>query len=123
MTATERPAHEVSTEPRTEHVVVTAEDGTVLADTTRPVALYETGYPTRWYLPREDVRTDLLVSSETVTHCPYKGNANHWHATPPGGTRIDDVAWSYDADVLPAAQGITGYVAFYTRKVTQTVDA
>jgi uncharacterized protein (DUF427 family) len=112
----------IGTRPTTAHVVVTGDDGTVLADTTAPVALSETGLPDRWYLPRQDVRTDLLVASDTVTHCPWKGNANHWSWARADGTVIPDVAWSYDTDVLPDAQGITGMIAFYVRRVSVEVD-
>ena len=33
------------------------------------------GLPTRYYLPKHDVRMDLLEQSDTVTRCPYKGDA------------------------------------------------
>src|SRR5688572_22750255 len=103
-------AKRIETAAVTAHVVVTGDDGTVLADSNRPVALFETGLPERFYLPREDVRMDLLTASSTVTHCPYKGNANHWSWTRADGTGVPDVAWSYDSDVLPDAQGITGRI-------------
>ena len=73
------------------HVVVEL-DGTVLADSRRAMALYETFLPTRWYLPREDVRMDLLTPSDTHTVCAYKGQASYLSADLDGGA---DIAWFY----------------------------
>jgi hypothetical protein len=42
--------------------------------------LFETGLPTRYYIPKLDVRMDLLEPSDYVTRCPYKGVARHWSA-------------------------------------------
>lgn len=101
-----------SSEPRiTQHpherrVKVTI-DGILLADTTRAIELRERGYPPRQYLPREDVRMDLLTRSETITHCPFKGDASYFsfgdHA---------DVAWSYEQPV-EGMEAIAGRLAFY----------
>ena len=52
-------------------------DGTVVAESRRPVLLFETGLPTRFYLPREDVRVPLRPRP-TRTYCPYKGEASYW---------------------------------------------
>jgi uncharacterized protein (DUF427 family) len=95
-------AHRVTTRPSTRHVVV-RRDGQVLADSRRAVALDETGLPTRYYLPREDVRTDLLSPSDTTTHCPFKGDATYFSAE---GAR--DAFWVYESpserDALPIAK-------------------
>ncbi len=50
--------------------------GTLVADSTRPRMLLESGLPVRYYLRPEDVRTDLLQTSDTTTSCPYKGTAH-----------------------------------------------
>ncbi len=93
-------------------------DGTVLAESSSPVLLFETGLPTRWYLPRSDVRFAHLTPSDTRTHCPYKGRTSgYWSVA--GGPA--DVAWSYDfpaAAVLP----IAGLVAFLDEAVDVVVD-
>ena len=106
--------------PSSREVVVTA-GGVELARTTRAQALFETGLPTRWYIPKHDVRMDLLEGSATVTRCPYKGTAVHFSARPPGGDAIEDVAWSYPTP-LPESTRIAGLLAFYPDKVTVTVD-
>jgi uncharacterized protein (DUF427 family) len=82
--------------------------------------LFETGLPTRWYLPLSDVRTDLLVPSETVTHCPYKGAATYW-SLDVGGSRYEDFVWCYRAP-LPESQKIAGLACFYNEKVDLYVD-
>jgi uncharacterized protein (DUF427 family) len=92
---------------------------TVLADTTHAHVLFETGLPPRWYIPKVDVRLDLLAPSDTVTHCPYKGRAAHYCAPVEG--EITDVAWIYPTP-LPESQRIAGLVAFYDDRVRVLVD-
>src|SRR5215210_7837021 len=67
-------AHRITTHPCTRHIRV-EHDGEVLAESDRAVALEETGLPTRYYLPRDDVRMELLEPSGTTSHCPFKGDA------------------------------------------------
>jgi uncharacterized protein (DUF427 family) len=85
-------------------------DDVVLADTTHVAALFETGLPTRWYLHKTDVRMDLLVPSATVTHCPYKGEAEYYSLRA-GTQSVDDVAWSYTSP-FPESQKVAGMIAF-----------
>ena len=95
-------AHRISTRPFTGHVQV-ERDGSVLAASDRAIALEETGLPTRYYLPRDDVRTDLLTPTETTSHCPFKGDATYFSAA---GAK--DAFWVYESpseeDALPIAQ-------------------
>jgi uncharacterized protein (DUF427 family) len=95
-------------------------DGLVLADSTSPRLLFETGLPTRHYLPRTHVRMDLLEASPTVTHCPYKGRAETWSVRD-GETLHEDLAWSYPAP-LPESQKAAGLIAFYDEKLDVEVD-
>lgn len=95
-------------------------DGNVLAETVRARALFETGQPARWYIPPEDVHTELLVSSDdTHTACPYKGTARHLSARI-GDREVKDVAWTY-AMPTPEARRVADYICFYPEKVTLTV--
>jgi uncharacterized protein (DUF427 family) len=82
-------------------------NGVTVAESTRPTALFETGLPTRWYLPREDVRTDLLTPSDSRTGCAYKGFATYLDA---GGA--PDVAWSYP-DPLNDAVPVRDLLSFW----------
>ena len=93
---------------------------TVLADSTRAHVLFETGLPPRWYVPRVDVHLGSLARSDTVTHCPYKGQAEHLTARI-GDAEIKDVAWSYPTP-LPESTRIAGLIAFYDDRVEVTVD-
>jgi uncharacterized protein (DUF427 family) len=101
------------------HVEVFME-GTKVADTHQPRLLFETGLPTRYYIPATDVRMDLLNHSELTTECPYKGTAHYYNATIEGRT-IDNHIWWYPAPVAES-QKITGYLAFYNEKVDIVVD-
>jgi uncharacterized protein (DUF427 family) len=105
--------------PSSRHVVIEI-DGTVVADSTNPSILYETGLPARYYLPADDVRTDLLVPTDTSSACPYKGVARYWSAVIDGVTH-PDVAWGYDAP-LPESRGVAGLLCFYNERVDVTID-
>ncbi len=105
--------------PTSREVVVSLGD-VELARTTHAHALFETGLPPRWYLPRVDVRMDLLAPSDTVTQCPYKGETVHFSARV-GDELVPDVAWSYPTP-LPESERIAGLVSFYDSRVTVTVD-
>ncbi|MGH3649309.1 MAG: DUF427 domain-containing protein [Acidimicrobiia bacterium] len=95
-------------------------DGQTVADTQNASFLFETGLPTRYYIPKTDVRMDLMSPADKATHCPYKGTARYWSVTVDGETH-DDIVWGYDAP-LPESQKITGLVAFYNEKVDIFVD-
>jgi uncharacterized protein (DUF427 family) len=95
-------------------------DGVTLADSAHPRLLFETGLPTRYYLPKIDVRLDLLQPSETVTQCPYKGSTEYYSVRI-GETTHPDIAWSYRTP-LPESQKIAGLVAFADERVDVYVD-
>lgn len=105
------PYHRVDVMESSRHVKVTAQ-GEVVADTRRLRLLFETGIGTRYYVPREDVRMDLLEATRTTSRCPYKGQASYWKLH--GGDR--DIAWSYE-DPLPECPKIRGLIAFYDERV------
>jgi uncharacterized protein (DUF427 family) len=95
-------------------------DGVTVADSSTPRLLFETGLPVRYYIPKPHVRMDLLTQSETVTHCPYKGQAAYWSVLANGEVH-PDLAWSYRAPV-PESQKIQGLIAFFDEKVDVFVD-
>lgn len=96
-------------------------NGELVADSTRPLLLFETGLPTRYYLPPQDVRLDLLRKSPTVTQCPYKGVATTWSADVDGKT-YEDIAWSYPFPI-PELPKIEGLICFYNENVDElTID-
>ena len=95
-------------------------DGVKVADSHQPRLLFETGLPVRYYLPKTDVRLDLLVPSDTHTACPYKGTAEYWHVRKDDGL-AEDIVWSYPTPV-PESMQIAGYLSFYNEKVDIRVD-
>ena len=105
--------------PSARHIRVEL-DGAALADTHSPVAVFETTLPTRWYLPPADVNQDLLVPSDTVSRCPYKGTASYW-SVQLGDTLHPDIAWFYP-EPIPECPRIAGLVAFFNERVNIYVD-
>lgn len=113
------PSTRVDAVPSERHVQVEL-DGRVVADSRRPVALFETTLPTRWYLPPDDVDQDVLEPSDTVTRCPYKGTASYWSVRVGDGLHAD-VAWTYPEPVIECPR-IKGLVAFFNERVDLIVD-
>jgi uncharacterized protein (DUF427 family) len=95
-------------------------DGVTVAESASPRLLFETGLPARYYLPKPHVRMELLEATATISHCPYKGQAQWWSVRT-GADLHADLAWSYPAP-LPESQKIAGLVSFYNEKVDIYVD-
>ncbi|MFV1961730.1 MAG: DUF427 domain-containing protein [Acidimicrobiia bacterium] len=95
-------------------------DGVTIADSTNASFLFETGLPVRYYLPKTDVRMDLLTPTELASSCPYKGTARYWSVTADGETH-DNVVWGYDTP-LPESQKVAGLVSFYNEKLDIYID-
>jgi uncharacterized protein (DUF427 family) len=112
------PFHRVDVR-RTSRPVRIEVDGDVVAETTGARLVLETRLPTRFYIPREDVRAELIPSSRR-TYCPYKGRASYW-SVDAGGRRHEDLAWSYE-DPLPDMRALTGLVAFWDERVDVFLD-
>lgn len=96
-------------------------DGVVLAESSSPVMVFETGLPTRHYLDPHAIDFEHLVPTETVTGCPYKGWTAQYWSVQIGETVYPDLAWSYDFPTLPL-QPIAGLVAFFDEKVDVFID-
>ena len=111
------PYHRVDARPSSRHVRVTIGDS-VVAESGRPMVVSETGIPNRFYLPEADIRTDLLASSTTRTHCPYKGWASYWSLRDDSAA---DVAWGYRAP-FPDAARLAGHRCFFGDGVVTEVD-
>jgi uncharacterized protein (DUF427 family) len=90
--------------------------GELVAETRRPRALFETGLPTRWYIPLDDVHREMLVESETRTTCAYKGVASYWSVGPE-----QDVVWFYP-DPSHDAERVRDYLCFFNERVDLYVD-
>jgi uncharacterized protein (DUF427 family) len=109
------PFHRIDIVHGSRHVVVTL-GGEVVAESRAPYLLFEPPIPPRYYLPRDDVRMDLLTPSDKRTFCAYKGEASYLsHAGEP------EVAWYYPAPLREAAE-VTDRVAFFNELVDISVD-
>ena len=112
------PFHRIDVLPSSRQVKLEL-DGQLLAESSRPTVLFETMLPARYYLPREDIRADLIPSSRR-TFCPYKGQASYWSAVP-GGDLLADIAWTYEQPLHDAAQ-VRGLIAFFDERIDVTLD-
>lgn len=112
--------HTITINPTDQHVVVRI-DGLTVAESDRAVVLEETGLPPRYYLPRDDVRFELLTPTDRSSTCPFKGDASYWSVAI-GDRVLENVVWSYE-EPIPAAEGIRGLLAFYNERVELSVGA
>jgi uncharacterized protein (DUF427 family) len=95
-------------------------DGQMLAESKQPRLLFETGLPTRYYLPWADVRTELLTSSDKHTYCAYKGEASYWSVNLEGRV-LKNLVWTYKQP-LHEALPVRDLLAFYNERVDIVVD-
>ncbi len=113
------PYHRVDVVSSSRHVRVEV-DGVTVADTHRPRLLFETGLPTRYYIPKLDVRLDVLERSDSVTSCPYKGTASYFHVRV--GDRLhDDLLWVYESPI-PECPKIENLLSFFNERADIFVD-
>jgi uncharacterized protein (DUF427 family) len=94
--------------------------GETVAETWQPHLLFETSLPTRYYIPRKDVRMDLLEPTKLKTRCPYKGIASYWSATI-GDYVAKNIVWSYP-EPIPECPKIKGLLCFFNEHVDLYVD-
>ncbi len=105
--------------PSSRHVRVVIDD-VVVAETRRPHLLFETTLPTRYYIPREDVRMELLEPTGLTTRCPYKGIASYWNVRV--GQRIaQNILWSYQNPIAECPK-IRGLLSVFNERVDLYVD-
>ena len=109
------PYHRVDIRLTSRHLVVRAGDR-VVADSARPLVLYESGFAPRWYVPREDVDEAALTPTEGQTFCPYKGLASYYDIGGRAGA-----AWSY-RDAWPEAARVSDLVSFEPDRVDVHLD-
>ena len=113
------PYHRVDALRSSRHVEVLV-DGVVVADSHRPTIVFETYLRPRYYLPKLDVRMELLRAETMTTGCAYKGRASYWSIEIDGMLQRQ-LAWSY-AYPDPSVAAIAGLVAFYDEKLEVRVD-
>lgn len=104
------PFHRIDTRP-TSRLIQFKIGNKVIAESKHSIALFETDYRVRYYIPADDVKTELLEKTKTTSICPYKGIASYWNI------KLHDqiykeIVWSYedpDQDALP----VKGYYCFW----------
>jgi uncharacterized protein (DUF427 family) len=109
------PYHRIDIRRTSRHLVVRQGDR-VVADTSAPLVVYESGFAPRWYVPRIDIVAEALRPVEGQTFCPYKGLASYYDI---GEAR--NAAWSYRAPFEEVAR-IADLVSFHPKKVAITID-
>ena len=113
------PYHRVDVLPSSRHVRVEA-GGQLIAETRRPHLLFETGLPTRYYMPIEDIRMELLEPSTTTSRCPYKGLAGYWSVRV-GDSLFPDLVWSYPTPIAECPK-VKGLLCFFNERADICVD-
>lgn len=114
-----KPGHTIAISAVDAHVEVRLA-GELVAASDHPLVLEETGLPARYYLPREDVRMDLLRATSFHTTCPFKGEASYWSIDIDGQTH-DGIVWSYETPIDGAVE-IKEMMSFYPDRTEVTVD-
>ena len=114
------PNHRVAILPWTNQVTVCYQQ-TLVAQSSRALAVDEARYPVAYYLPWEDVQEKWFKPSATQTYCPFKGHAVYHHLQM-GDHHVEDVLWSY-AEPYDECSALRGYVAFYPDKVDIQTDS
>jgi uncharacterized protein (DUF427 family) len=104
------PYKRVDVLPSSRHIRILI-DGQLIAETRRPRLVFETNHPVRYYIPQQDVRLDLLVSSTTKSRCPYKGPADYW-SVKLGQEPLEDMVWGY-MEPIPECPKIKGLLCFF----------
>ena len=107
--------HRIDIRQTSRHLVV-REGGRSVADTSRPLALYESGFAPRWYVPRDDVDLTALTPIGLQTFCPYKGVCSYFDIG-----RAQRAAWSYE-DSWAEERRISGLVSFEPDRVEVYLD-
>ena len=103
-------------EPTTKRIRV-AFAGEIVADTKLALRVLETSHPPVYYIPRADIRGDLLLADSRPSFCEFKGTASYW--TLRVGEQIsEDATWSYE-DPSPGYEAIRGHLAFYVGRVDE----
>ena len=106
-------AHPITIEPTPTRVIVRV-NAEVVAQTDSALTLCEASYPAVQYIPLDDVAA-ALTRSDTVTYCPYKGDAGYYHLRTDHGENVEDAVWTYEQPI-DAVSAIAGHVAFDPRK-------
>jgi uncharacterized protein (DUF427 family) len=107
--------HRIDIRQTSRHLVVQHKDR-IVADTKRPLVLYESGFAARWYVPRADIDESALTAVDQQTFCPYKGLCSYYNI---GDAR--QAAWSYRHAYTEVGR-ISDFVSFEPDLVSVQID-
>lgn len=107
------PYHRVDYIYSNRHIEVFIDEQKV-GDSKRPVLVFETGLPVRYYLPIEDVNTENFTPSNYISFCPYKGKASY-SSYDNMKNPLKDIIWYY-LEPKDEAVRLKGTVAFWSQK-------
>jgi len=108
----------------TDHITIRPAEGTwvvraggaILGESKNALSLREGDYDPVIYFPADDIAMAFLDSSDTISHCPYKGDARYY-SIQTKSVVIKDAAWAYDYPFM-AVTDIAGHLAFFSDKAT-----
>ena len=109
------PYHRIDIRQTSRHLVV-RHGGRLVADTRRPLVLYECGFAPRWYVPRAEADETALTPAKGQTFCPYKGLCSYYDIAD-----ARRAAWSYD-DAWTEVRRVSGPVSFEPDKIEVYLD-
>jgi uncharacterized protein (DUF427 family) len=107
--------HRIDIRQTSRHLVARHSDRTI-ADTKRPIVLYESGFAPRWYVPRADVDESALTPVDRQTFCPYKGLCSYYNV---GDAHF--AVWSYP-EAYPEVGRILNFLSFEPDIVSVQLD-
>jgi len=108
------PDHPITISPAEGKVRVTVQ-GRIIAESTQALRLDEKGYPSVYYLPRNNADMSLLVRTTHYSYCPYKGDCTYY-SIPIGGSKSEYAVWTYEQPYEAVAR-IKEHLAFYPSRV------
>ena len=108
------PDHPITIQPSLDRVQVKLAGQTV-AESTNALTLREARYAPVQYIPKADVRMELLTPTTHKTHCPYKGDASYY-SIKVGDRTAENAVWCYEQP-FDAVSEIAGHLAFYPDRV------
>jgi uncharacterized protein (DUF427 family) len=114
-----KPDHRVDLVPAKGQRVRVVFAGVTIADTTEALMVNETGHGPVPYIPRRDVRLELMARTDHHSYCPYKGDCSYWTLAAAGRTAENSV-WSYEKP-YDEVMGLKEYMAFYGSKVDAVI--
>lgn len=107
--------HRIDIRQSSRHLAVRHRDR-IVADSKRPLVLYESGFAPRWYVPRADIDESALTPVQHQTFCPYKGLCSYYDI---GEAPL--AAWSYP-DAYDQVGRISNLVSFEPDIVSVQLD-